>query len=192
MLTVPVSYLSSLHKLSLKQYSQMIEHGILNEDSKIELLDGYLVERLQRSPLHNGTIDIVSSCLHPVMPPAWNYRILCSLEFDQSQPEPDFAIVRGNSRTYVVRHPRGEDVGLIIEVSEKSLERDRIDKARIYARAGIVEYWIVNLVDRQIEVHTLPVGESYTNVQNYTAGQSLPLTLDGVVVATIPFEEMMP
>ncbi len=192
MTTVPVSYLSSLHKLSLKQYSQMIEHDILNEDSKIELLEGYLVERIQRSPLHDCKVNIVSSRLHLVMPPAWNYRILCSLEFDQSQPEPDFAIVRGNSRSYVARHPRGEDVGLIIEVSEKSLERDRIDKARIYARAGIVEYWIVNLVDRKIEVHTLPVGESYTNVQNYTAGQSLPLTLEGVVAATIPFEELMP
>ncbi len=136
MLTVPMSYLSSLHKLSLKQYSQMIEHGILNEDSKIELLEGYLVERIQRSPLHDCTVNIVSSCLHPVMPPAWNYRILCSLEFDQSQPEPDFVIVRGNSRSYVVRHPRGEDVGLIIEVSERSLERDRIDKARISLANG--------------------------------------------------------
>ncbi len=192
MLTVPMSYLSSLHKLSLKQYSQMIEHGILNEDSKIELLEGYLVERLQRSPPHDGTVDLVSSCLYPVIPPGWNYRILCSLEFDQSQPEPDFAIVRGNSRSYVVRHPRGEDVGLVLEVSEKSLERDRIDKARIYARAGIVEYWIVNVVDRQIEVHTLPVGDGYTNVQNYTAGQSLALTLDGVAVAMIAVEALLP
>ncbi len=180
------------HRFSVEQYQKMIEAGVLTDDDKIELLEGYLVERLQRSPLHNGTVDLVPSFLYPVIPPGWSYRILCSLEFDQSQPEPDFAIVRGNSRSYVVRHPRGEDVGLIIEVSEKSLERDRIDKARIYARAGIVEYWIVNLVDRQIEVHTLPVGDGYTNVQNYTAGQSLPLTLDGIVVAMIPFEEMMP
>ena len=180
------------HRFSVEQYQKMIEAGVLTDDDKIELLEGYLVPKMSRNAPHDGTMEFITSTLFPLLPIGWRFRSQSAVVCSDSQPEPDIAVARGDTRTFFTRHPRADEIGLAIEVSDSSLMRDRIDKARIYARAGIVEYWIVNLVDRQIKVHTLPVGESYTNVQNYTAGQSLPLTLDGIVVATIPFEEMMP
>ena len=183
----PTSY-----RFSVKQYQQMIEAGVLTDDDKIELLEGYLVEKMSRNAPHDGTMEFITSHLFPLLPSGWRFRCQLAVECSDSQPEPDIALARGDTRTFFTRHPRADEIGLAIEVSDSSLERDRIDKARIYARAGIVEYWIVNLVDRQIEVHTLPVGDSYTNVQNYIAGQSLPLTLDGVVVAMLPVEQLLP
>jgi len=183
----PTSY-----RFSVKQYQQMIEVGVLTDDDKIELLEGYLVTKMPRNPPHENAIQRFNRTLSRLTPDEWRLRCQSSIVCTDSQPEPDFAIVKGDDQTFALRHPAPVEVGLAIEVSDSSLTRDRIDKTRIYARAGIVEYWIVNLVDRQIEVHTLPVGDSYTNVQNYTAWQSLPLTLDGVAVAMLPIESLLP
>ena len=179
------------HRFSVEQYQKMIEAGVLTDDDKIELLEGYLVTKMPRNPPHENAIQRFNRTLSRITPDEWQLRCQSSIACSDSQPEPDFAIVKGDDQTFALRHPGPAEIGLAIEVSDSSLTRDRIDKARIYARAGIVEYWIVNLVDRQIEVHTLPVGDGYTNVQNYTAGQSLPLTLDGVV-ATIAVEALLP
>ena len=180
------------YRFSVKQYQQMIETGVLTDDDKIELLEGYLVTKMPRNPPHENAIQRFNRMLSRITPDEWRLRCQSSIACSDSQPEPDFAIVKGDDQTFALRHPAPAEVGLAIEVSDSSLERDRIDKARIYARAGIVEYWIVNLVDRQIEVHTLPVGDSYTNVQNYAPGQSLPLTLDGIVVAMLAVESLLP
>ncbi len=180
------------YRFSVKQYQQMIEVGVLTDDDKIELLEGYLVTKMPRNPPHENAIQRFNRTLSRITPDEWRLRCQSSIACSDSQPEPDFAIVRGDDQTFALRHLAPAEVGLAIEVSDSSLTRDRIDKARVYARAGIVEYWIANLVDRQIEVHTLPVGDGYTNVQNYTAGQSLPLMLDGVAVATIAVEQLLP
>ncbi len=180
------------YRFSVKQYQLLIEVGVLTDDDKVELLEGYVVTKMPRNPPHENAIQRINRTLSRITPDEWQLRCQSSIACSDSQPEPDFAIVKGDDQTFALRHPGPAEIDLAIEVSDSSLTRDRIDKARIYARAGIVEYWIVNLVDRQIEVHTLPVGESYTNVQNYTAGQSLPLTLDGVAVAMIAVEEILP
>ena len=180
------------HRFSVEQYQKMIEAGVLTDDDKVELLEGYLVPKMLHSAPHDGTLDLVKEAFGDNRPKGWCLRSQQSIQLADSQPEPDVSLVRGNSRSFVAVHPTAAEVGVAVEIAVSSLLIDRRQKARIYALAGIVEYWIVNVVDRQIEVHTLPVGDGYTNVQNYTAGQSLPLTLDGIVVATIPFEEMMP
>ena len=180
------------YRFSVKQYQQMIELDVFSDDDKVELLEGYLVTKMPRNPPHENAIQRINRTLSRIAPEEWRLRCQSSIACSDSQPEPDFAIVRGDDNTFALRHPAPAEVGLAIEVSDSSLTRDRIDKSRIYARAGIVEYWIVNVVDRQIEVHTLPVGEGYTNVQNYAAGQSLPLTLDGVVVAMLSVDALLP
>ena len=180
------------HRFSVEQYQRMIEAGVFSDDDKVELLEGYLVTKMPRNPPHENAIQRFNRTLSRITPDEWQLRCQSSIACSDSQPEPDFAIVKGDDQTFALRHPGPAEIGLAIEVSDSSLTRDRIDKARIYARAGIVEYWIVNLVDRQIEVHTLPVGDGYTNVQNYSTGQSLPLTLDGVVVATIAVDALLP
>src|SRR5437016_4994181 len=93
-----------------------------------------------------------------VLPAGWDLRVQSAITLTESEPEPDFAIVRGDESAYLTRHPTTADIGLVVEVSDSTLPGDRDDKGRIYARAGIPCYWIVNLVDRQVEVHTLPSG----------------------------------
>jgi Uma2 family endonuclease len=109
---------------------------------------------------------------------------------------PEAAIVRGNARTYATHHPGSADLGLVIEVADSTLDGDRIDKGRIYAEAGIACYWIVNLVDRQIEVYTLPSGANaapaFAQRQDYRMGDDVALVLDARNVASIPVRELLP
>jgi Uma2 family endonuclease len=96
----------------------------------------------------------------------------------------------------LTHHPTAGDAGLLIEVADSSLLRDQRDKTRIYARANIPCYWIVNLVDQRIEVYTQPSGPTavpaYGAFQTYQPGDSIPLVLDGNVVASLPVADLLP
>jgi Uma2 family endonuclease len=113
-----------------------------------------------------------------------------------SQPEPDFTVVRGDARTYFLRHPVPADVGALMEVADASLLRDQRDKTRIYARASIPCYWIINLVDQRIEVYTQPSGATaipaYGAFQTYQPGDTIPLILDGNAVANLAVSDLLP
>src|SRR5262245_54256628 len=132
----------SIARFSVARYQRMIEVGILTCEDKVELLENYIVLRMPRSPLHDGTIQLIDEALAPKVPAGWRLHIPSTVVLSDSQPEPDFAIVRGNARTYLTRHPTPADVGIIIEVADSSLLRDQRDKTRIYARGGIPCYWI--------------------------------------------------
>lgn len=132
----------------------------------------------------------------PSIPQGWRLRIPLTVVLADSQPEPDFGIVRGDARTYLARHPGPSDVGLLIEVADSSLLRDQRDKTRIYARGGIACYWIVNLVDRRIEVYTQPSGPAavpaYSSFQIYQPGDDVPLVLDGNTIGAVPADDLLP
>jgi Uma2 family endonuclease len=178
------------------RYQKMIEAGILTSEDKVELLENYVVLKMPRNPPHDGTIDLITETLMPVVPKGWRLRIQLTVVLTDSQPEPDFSIVRGDARTYMTRHPGPADVGMIIEVADSSLLRDQRDKTRIYARGGIPCYWIVNLVDGRIEVYSQPSGPTavpaYGAFQVYQPGDVVPLVLDGGVVGSIPVAELLP
>lgn len=186
---------ASIAKFSVVKYQRMTEEGILTSEDKVELLENYVVLKMSKNPPHDGTIDLVKAALG-ALPSGWMLRVQQSIELPDSQPEPDFAVVRGNARSFLVRHPTVAEMGLLIEVANSSLLRDQRDKARIYARGGVPVYWIVNLVDRRIEVHTQPSGPTadpaYANVQHYSTGDAVPLVLDGATVATLPAADLLP
>jgi Uma2 family endonuclease len=154
----PVTYGldASIARFSVARYQRMIETGILTTDDKVELLENYVVLKMPKNPPHDGTLDLVKAAIPPRTPSGWLPRIQQTIVLSDSQPEPDFALVRGNPRSYLTRHPVPADVGLVIEVADSSLLRDQRDKTRIYARGSIPCYWTVNLVDRRIEVFTQP------------------------------------
>ncbi|MCI0702255.1 MAG: Uma2 family endonuclease [Planctomycetia bacterium] len=186
---------ASIATFSTARYDAMVKAGFLTPDDKVELLENYVVLKMPRDPAHDGTIDVIHDILR-VVPAGWFVRIQQTLALIDSRPEPDFAIVRGNSRTYLTHHPTPPDVGLLIEVANTSLMRDRQDKARIYARANVVCYWIVNLEDRRIEVYTQPSGPgtspAYASVQHFVPGDVVPLVLNGTTVASIPVADLLP
>jgi Uma2 family endonuclease len=194
----PVTYGhdAAIARFSVARYQRMIEAGILTSEDKVELLENYLVLKMPRNPRHDGTIDVISETLAPVVPQGWRLRVQLTVVFSDSQPEPDFAIVRGSARTYLTRHPESADVGVLIEVANSSLLRDQRDKTRIYARGNIPCYWIVNLVDQRIEVYTRPSGATavpaYGSFQTYQPGDTIPLVLDGNPVGTVPVADLLP
>lgn len=194
----PVTYGTdpSAYRFTVAQYQKMAEVGVLTPADKVELLENYLVQKMSRNPVHDGTVQVVDEALAGVIPAGWTLRVQLTVVLPDSQPEPDFAVVRGTARTYLARHPTAADTGLVIEVAESSLVRDQRDKTRAYARAGIPIYWIVNLVDGRVEVYTQPSGPTaapaYQNVQTYQPGDTVPLILDGVTVASIPAADLLP
>ena len=193
---IPLSWVGSLRRFSVEEYHQMIEAGILDENDNVELIEGYVVNKMSRNPPHDGTIQLVSDLLREVLPPGWCVRDQSAVTLASSEPEPDVCIARGTRRAFLTQHPQAADVGLVVEVSDSTLAWDRSEKARIYARAGIETYWIVNLVDRRLEVHTGPSGPtaspSYARRDDVPVGGSVSLVLDGVVIATLAVGDLLP
>ncbi|WP_076344624.1 Uma2 family endonuclease [Paludisphaera borealis] len=109
----------------------------------------------------------------------------------RSEPEPDLSIVRGDIDDYTDRHPAPADVGLIVEIADSSLARDRGEKRDLYARAGVPAYWIVNLVARQVEAHALPVGGAYPPATILAEDQTIDLVLDGQSLGRIDVADLL-
>src|SRR5215510_5267684 len=137
------------------EYDRLIELGVLHEDEPIELLAGRLaVKEPQRTP-HAMATQLAAEALRTAFGAGWSVRVQLPLALDaESEPEPDVAVVRGSPRDYPREHPSAPV--LVVEVAHASLRADRILKARLYARAGIGDYWIVNLVEQVLEVHRAP------------------------------------
>lgn len=195
--TTPV-YLprATFPRLSVDAYHRLLETGIIEENNSTELLEGYLVLKMAKNPPHAVTLRKTLRRIVPLLPAGWDQCSQDPVTLIDSEPEPDVAIVRGDGTTYIRRHPRPADIGLVIEVSDATLESDQKDKTRIYARSAVVAYWIVNIPQRQVEVYTLPTGgpaePHYGQCQIYPSGSAVPFILDGALVGHIPVDELLP
>ena len=147
-----------VRRFTVDEYHRMIETGVLTEADRVELLEGWIVPQMVRRPRHDATIELVEAMLRRSMPAGFRLRLHSAITTVDSEPEPDLALVQGEPRDHVNRHPVADEVGLVVEVADSSLERDR-QKRRIYARAHILHYWIVNLVDGQIEMYSQPTAD---------------------------------
>jgi Uma2 family endonuclease len=138
-----------------REYDQLIELGLLHEDEPIELLAGHLVVREPQRTPHAVATQLAAEALAVAFGAGWTVRVQLPLALDdESEPEPDVAVVRGKPRDYLLEHPSRP--ALVVEVSRDSLCADRTLKARLYARARIADYWIVNLADGVLEVRRSP------------------------------------
>jgi Uma2 family endonuclease len=137
------------------EYGQLMDHNLLDEDDPIELLDGLLlVKEPQHSP-HRTAVILVAKALERAFGEGWFVQTQSPIVLDdRSEPEPDVCVVRGSPRDYVDAHPRHPI--LVVEVAQSGLRLARGRKAAAYARAHIADYWIVNLVDRVVEVRREP------------------------------------
>jgi Uma2 family endonuclease len=183
-----------LWPLTVDQFHEMIRTGILGEDDPVELLDGYLVQTMPKNPLHSYLTEALREVLAPMLPEGFFAQSQEPVTLPTSEPEPDVTAVRGKRIQFIKRHPAANDIALLVEVSDKSLRRDRDSKKRIYARAGINPYRIVNLVDRQIEVYSQPSVDSGDYVERtvYAATDAVPVVIDGVTVGTIRLADLLP
>ena len=144
-----------VHRWSVAEYLRLAQLGFLGEDDQIELLEGWPVKKMTKNPLHDGTVDQINLLLGSRLPVGWYVRVQNVVVTEDSAPEPDLAIVRGLPKDYRNQHPIPRDVALIVEVADTSVAKDR-QKRHLYARAGITTYWLVNLLDRHLEVFSSP------------------------------------
>jgi Uma2 family endonuclease len=142
-------------RFSVEKYHQMIQAGLFSEDDRYELLDGWLVAKMTEGPGHEFGTGELEDLLRAVLPEGWHLRNQAAITLASSEPEPDLSIVRGSRADYRVQHPQADDVASVIEVADTTLRTDRL-KARIYASAGIPEYWIINLPQRCVAVFRSP------------------------------------
>ncbi len=188
--------MAGFRRFSVAEYHKLIDIGLLTENDNLELIEGYLILKMSRNPPHDSCIHLTLRMLLRCLPPDWSLRIQSALTLSDSEPEPDLAVVRGDERAYASHHPFPADVGLVIEVADSTLLGDRADKGRIYARAGLPIYWIINLIDRQVEVYSSPSSSgpspAYAQRINYGANDQVPLVLDGTLAANIPVCDLLP
>jgi Uma2 family endonuclease len=174
----------------------MVELGILPDDERMELLEGWMFPIMGQIPPHDTSVGLWSDIVGEILPTGWYIRIQSSTRLKDSVPLPDGLVARGKRRDHSTRHPLPKDTGLATEVSDTTLERDRGLKQRIYARARIPVYWIINLRERQVEVYTDPTGPrkkpTYRHRKDYPEGDTVPLVLDGVEVGRIAVSDLMP
>ena len=152
-----IELLANLHYITLERYHAMIEAGILDEEDPVELLDGKIVDRSPIGRFHAVCVANVAEYFVPRLVGKYRCRQEQPISIAPgSEPEPDYIIATLRKQQYLDHHPYPEDIHLLIEVADKTLSRDRGGKREIYARAGIPEYWIINLIDRQLEIFTAP------------------------------------
>ncbi len=182
-------------KFTVDEYHEMARLGTLTELDNVELLNGYIIEKMSRNPPHDGTLTETFNRLIAELYGRWLVRVQCAITLSESEPEPDIAVVRIDPNRYGTRHPQPADIGLVIEVSDTTLGFDSTEKLAIYARDRIVCYWILNIPDQQIEVNTQPSGPSdspaFAQRQVFVRGDSVPLVLDGQLLATIPVNDLL-
>jgi Uma2 family endonuclease len=179
------SLVESLVKLSITQYHWMIEYGIFNDDSQLELLEGLLITKMPKNPPHRLSTGLLQDLLLSLLPANYHLNLQEPITLLDSEPEPDLAVVIGNRLDYRDRHPNAKDLALVIEVSDSTLERDRTIKQMIYAKSGIPIYWILNLSDRTLEVYTLPSDEGiYKECQILAETEFVTLIINQIEIAS--------
>jgi Uma2 family endonuclease len=144
----------TLRRWKRAEYERLVDLGLFRGDP-VELIAGQLIVAEPQASYHATALGAADDAFRRVLPPGWIVRAQMPLDLDdESVPEPDLAVVRGTRADYRESHP--PRAALVLEVADSSLEFDRRQKGSLYARAGIEEYWIVNLIDRVLEVHRDP------------------------------------
>src|SRR5262249_53107020 len=144
-------------KWTVAKYHALINARILTEDDPVELLEDEIVVRIPKNPAHETARRYFRRALGKVLPPGYFTDDQAPVTLSDSEPESDLAVVVGSIEAFAGRHPRPSRVALVVEVVDSSLQTYRGRKQRIYARAEIEVYWVVDLTDRHVEVYSDPL-----------------------------------
>lgn len=184
------AYETRTRRFSRAEYDRLIELGVFQPGEPLELIGGELIVAEPQGAAHYGAIRMTARALEAAFGAGWDVRTQAPIGLDDdSEPEPDVAVVPGRLEDYVEAHPSRPV--LTVEVAQSSLGFDRERKASLYARAGLSDYWVVNLVERVLEVYREPVrdpaapfGWRYAaRVTLDGAAQVAPLAAPGAIVA---------
>jgi Uma2 family endonuclease len=172
------------------EYDRLIETGFVHEDDNVELIGGQLMVAEPQGSRHAATVSLVGDALRAAFGSGWYVMVQLPVALDdESQPEPDVAVVPGTAREYWDAHPSRPI--LVVEVAESTVGLEREHKLGLYARAGVAECWIVNIGESALEVYrrpspspTAPYGWSYAEVQRLGRGAMVaPVAVPTATVA---------
>jgi Uma2 family endonuclease len=169
-MATPVAQLPRVRRWTRVEYERLIELGVFRADERLELLDGQLVVREPQGSRHAGTIRRGIAVLRRALGDAWQVDSQLPIALDaDSEPEPDISVIPYDPGAYLDAHP--SRAVLIVEIAESSYRVDREHKASLYARAGILDYWLIDVVHNVVEVYRDPAatpdalyGWAYRNV----------------------------
>lgn len=170
-----------------EEYDKMIAAGVFSPGERVELVDGEILQMAPQGSLHATAVRLAEDALRKAFGHGFDVRTQLPLALSpDSEPEPDVAVVTGSARDYSKAHPA--TAVLVVEVAEATLEFDRLRKGSVYARGDIPEYWIVNLIDRCLEIYRDPRQGSYRSRTRLLAGETVsPLAAAHSRVAVADF-----
>ena len=172
-------------RITSERYIQMIRDGVFEEDDRVELIDGTIVEMTPPNPEHDYSIVKLIGCLRP---PDESAQLAPSVVIEVGPGQvyqPDFVLLRPG-RISKTKYPKAEDILLLAKSSNSSLPKDRGPKLRAYARAGIADYWIADVRRERLLVHRDPQGDEYAKVTELGGDDTVtPLLLKGVPGVTV-------
>ncbi len=190
---------SGLYRMTAESFFRAVDANVFPEKDRVFLRNGRISAKTSRSLSYSATTECLRAAIVPVIPAGWSFWLKSLiLGHDLSVPRPDLCIIRGRAQDYFQRgsFPKADEIALVVEVAESSLAEDRGEALADYAKANLPVYWIVNLVDWQVEVYTGPeiVGETarYTTREVYPVGREVPVLIEGVEVARVPAGSILP
>ena len=171
-------------RFTVEQYQQMAAAGIFDEDDRIELIEGEIVEMSPLGPQHSACVSRLDRLFQRHLGEAVIVRVQDAIRLSRSSaPQPDLAVVQPRADFYAEGHPEPEDVLLLIEVADSSLSYDRDLKLPLYARAGIPEVWLIVLMNQGVEVYRAPSEDGYGEKRTARRGDVLTaVNLPGVSI----------
>jgi len=163
-------------KFTVKQYHQMIEAEILTEDDRVELIRGEIVEMTPINRRHSAHVNRLNELFVLRLAQLVTVGVQNPVELnDNSEPQPDISLLRRKADFYESGHPQPQDILLLIEVADTTVESDRQIKIPLYAENGIIEVWLVDINEQCIEVYREPSPNGYQNIQRFVRGQNLSI-----------------
>jgi len=161
---------------TVDEYYKMVESGILTEDDRVELINGEIISMSPINSPHGGCVNRISNLFAYLLHRKVVVTVQNPLHISEySEPEPDVMLLKPRNDFYADSHPEPKDVYLLIEVADSSLAYDREVKLPLYAEAQVPEVWIINLVDKQVEVHRLPANGKYQQAEIAKRNQTVDI-----------------
>lgn len=164
-------------RFTISQYHQMSEAGILSENDKVELINGEIIEMSPIGRRHAACVDRINRLFSNILGIKVIVRVQNPILLNNlSEPEPDIALLKPRTDFYESGHPQPQDIFLLIEVADSSIEYDRDVKIPLYASSGITEVWLVDIYQQVITVYRYPTEHGYRDIQTLSRGEKLSIS----------------
>lgn len=182
----PITTLDNLKSWTVRDYHRMSEMGILDPNERTELISGQITLMVAKGTPHVITLQLLASELLGQLGTIALIRTQDPIHLDDSsEPEPDLVIVRGKILDYIDRHPQPTDIYLLVEVADSTLNYDCQVKDKVYAKAGIPEYWVIDIKNRQVHIFRNPQLTGYASHLILAESQTVSLLAFPAVIMPI-------